>query len=223
MDPSAIDTSIASPGPDTGRAAVRPSRAVALVSGGLDSMLAARLMIDQGVEVEGLNFFTGFCVDGHTHAIRHRDGAPASRNSALHVAERLGIPLHFLDVVEAYKQVVLVPRHGHGAHLNPCIDCKSFMVARALEWMRTRDFDFIVTGEVVGQRPKSQRRETMPLMRTQEAAQALAPGSVLEVACTDPDARDDIPAWCRINGHEVLGTAADGAGFEVTVRIGAPR
>ena len=60
-------------------------------------------------------------------------------------------------------------------------------------------------------------------MRTQEAARALAPGSVLEIACTDPGAREDIPAWCRINGHEVLGTVADGAGFVVTVRIGASR
>ncbi len=136
--------------------------AVALISGGLDSMLAAKLMLEQGIRVEGLNFFTGFCVEGHTHSIRSRSRPP--RNNALWVAERLGIRLHFVDVVEEYKQVVLNPRHGYGANLNPCIDCKSFMVRRANDWRIERGYDFIVTGEVIGQRPKSQRRETLPIV-----------------------------------------------------------
>jgi tRNA-uridine 2-sulfurtransferase len=87
-------------------------KAVALISGGLDSLLAAKLVQQQGVEVEGINFFTGFCVEGHTHAIRSRDRSRPKRNNALWVAEQLGVRLHIIDVVEEYKDVVINPRHG---------------------------------------------------------------------------------------------------------------
>jgi tRNA U34 2-thiouridine synthase MnmA/TrmU len=150
--------------------AVEPKKAVALISGGLDSMLAARVIQEQGVHVEGLNFFTGFCVEGHTHAIRKQDRDRPKRNNALWVAEQLGIRLHFVDVVESYKDVVLNPKHGYGANLNPCLDCKTFMVGRAHDWMLANGFDFIITGEVVGQRPKSQRRQTMPVVARESGA-----------------------------------------------------
>lgn len=148
-------------------------KAVALISGGLDSMLAARVIMDQGVHVEGLNFFTGFCVEGHTHAIRDRKGAAPKRNNALWVAEQLGIKLHIVDVIDEYKDVVLNPKHGYGAHLNPCLDCKIFMVNKALAWsfMAENGFDFIVTGEVMGQRPKSQRKEALPLVARESGAE----------------------------------------------------
>lgn len=133
-------------------------------------MLAAKVVLEQGMRVEGLNFFTGFCVEGHTHAIRNRDRARPKRNNALWVAEQLGIKLHFVDVVEEYKSVVLAPKHGYGANLNPCLDCKSFMVGRANEWRRERGFDFVITGEVVGQRPMSQRRDTMPVVARESGA-----------------------------------------------------
>ena len=146
------------------------AKAVALISGGLDSMLAARVVKDQGVHVEGLNFFTGFCVEGHTHAIRNHDRKRPKRNNALWVAEQLGIKLHIIDVIEEYKDVVINPRHGYGANLNPCLDCKSFMVGKARQWMQAHGFDFIVTGEVVGQRPMSQRRETFPVVQRESGA-----------------------------------------------------
>jgi len=145
-------------------------KAVALISGGLDSMLAARVVIEQGIHVEGLNFFTGFCVEGHTHAIRNKDRAHPKRNNALWVAEQLGIRLHFVDVVEEYKNIVINPRHGYGANLNPCLDCKTFMVRKAHRWMQDHGFDFIITGEVVGQRPKSQRKDTMPVVARESGA-----------------------------------------------------
>ncbi len=148
----------------------RKRKAVVLLSGGLDSMLAARLMLDQGIHVEGINFFTGFCVEGHTHAVRHDRRARPVRNNALHSAEQLGIRLHIVEVIEEYKDVVLNPRHGYGAHLNPCLDCKSFMVGRARQWMEEHDFDFIVTGEVLGQRPMSQRRDTFPVVARESGA-----------------------------------------------------
>jgi len=146
-------------------------KALALVSGGLDSMLAVRLVQEQGVHVEGVNFFTGFCVEGHTHAIRKQDSARPKRNNALWVAEQLGIRLHIVDIIDEYKEVVINPQHGYGAHLNPCLDCKIFMVRKAREWIETHGFDFILTGEVVGQRPMSQRADTLPLVAQDSGAQ----------------------------------------------------
>ncbi len=136
-------------------------------------MLATRVIMDQGVHVEGINFYTGFCVEGHTHAIRKKDGEKQKRNNALWVAEQLGIKLHIIEVIEEYKDVVLNPKHGYGQNLNPCLDCKIFMVnkAQAWAWMEENQFDFIITGEVVGQRPKSQRKETMPIIARESGAQ----------------------------------------------------
>jgi tRNA-specific 2-thiouridylase len=141
-------------------------RAVALISGGLDSMLAAKVVMEQGIHVEGVNFYTGFCVEGHTHAIRRSRRDKEKRNNALWVAEQLGIKLHIVDVIEEYKDVLLNPKHGYGANVNPCLDCKIFMVKKAQTWsfMADNHFDFIITGEVVGQRPMSQRKQTMPLI-----------------------------------------------------------
>jgi tRNA U34 2-thiouridine synthase MnmA/TrmU len=119
----------------------------------------------QGIHVEGINFFTGFCVEGHTHAIRKKDRARPKRNNALWAAEQLGIRLHIADIVEEYKEVVFNPKYGYGANLNPCLDCKIFMLRKAGEWIAAHGFDFVITGEVVGQRPKSQRKHTMPLVQ----------------------------------------------------------
>lgn len=145
-------------------------KAVSLISGGLDSMLATKLILEQGIHVEGLNFFTGFCVEGHTQALRQKDKSKNKRNNALWCAEQLGIKLHIVDIVEEYKDVLLNPKHGYGAHLNPCLDCKIFMVNKAKQWAQANGFDFIITGEVIGQRPKSQRKETMPIVARQSGA-----------------------------------------------------
>ena len=151
----------------------RQVRAVSLISGGLDSMLATKAVLEQGVHVEGINFFTGFCVEGHTHAIRKQERTKPKRNNSLWVAEQLGIKLHIIDIVEEYKDVVLNPKHGYGANLNPCLDCKIFMVKKAKEWMQQHNFDFIITGEVVGQRPMSQRAFTMPIVAAESGADDL--------------------------------------------------
>ncbi|MES2998613.1 MAG: tRNA (5-methylaminomethyl-2-thiouridylate)-methyltransferase [Pseudomonadota bacterium] len=145
-------------------------KAIALISGGLDSMLAARVIQEQGIHVEGINFYTGFCVEGHTHAIRNRDQNKPKRNNALWAAEQLGIKLHIIDIIQEYKEIVLNPKHGYGAHLNPCLDCKIFMVNKAKQWMETHQFDFIITGEVIGQRPKSQLKKTMPIVAKESQA-----------------------------------------------------
>ena len=149
---------------------MKPYKALALISGGLDSLLAAKCIQDQGIHVEGINFYTGFCVEGHTHAIRKKDQTKMKRNNALWVAETLNMPLHIVDVVEEYKQVVYQPKYGYGKNLNPCIDCKVFMVTKAYEWIKENGFDFIITGEVIGQRPKSQRRDTMNVVKKHSGA-----------------------------------------------------
>jgi tRNA U34 2-thiouridine synthase MnmA/TrmU len=146
------------------------AKAVSLISGGLDSMLATRAIMEQGIHVEGINFFTGFCVEGHTHAIRKKDRHKPKRNNALWVAEQLGIKLHIVDVIEEYKDVLLNPHHGYGQNMNPCLDCKGFMVRKAYEWIQQNGFDFIITGEVIGQRPMSQRKDTMPVVQRESGA-----------------------------------------------------
>jgi len=166
-------------------------RAVALISGGLDSMLAAKVIMDQGIDVEGVNFYTGFCVEGHTHALRRTEQDRQKRNNALWVAQQLGIKLHIVDVIEEYKDVVLNPKHGYGAANNPCLDCKIFMVKKAQAWafMQAHQFDFIITGEVMGQRPMSQRKQTLPLIATESGVEdrLLRPLSAKHLPATLPE------------------------------------
>jgi tRNA U34 2-thiouridine synthase MnmA/TrmU len=168
-------------------------KAVALISGGLDSLLAAKVVMEQGIHVEGINFFTGFCVEGHTHAIRKKDRAKPKRNNALWVAEQLGMKLHIVDVIEEYKDIVINPKHGYGANMNPCLDCKGFMVHKALEWIEKNGFDFIITGEVIGQRPMSQRKDTMPVVAKESGAGDL----LLRPLCAKllPPTRPEIEGW----------------------------
>ena len=168
-------------------------KAAALISGGLDSLLAAKVILDQGVHVEGINFFTGFCVEGHTHAIRKKDRAKPKRNNALWVAEQLGIKLHIIDIIEEYKDIVINPKHGYGANLNPCLDCKIFMVHKANEWIETNGFDFIITGEVIGQRPMSQRKNTMPVIAKESGANEL----LLRPLCAKnlPPCKPELEGW----------------------------
>ena len=168
-------------------------KAVSLISGGLDSLLATKLIQQQGIHVEGINFFTGFCVEGHTHAIRKKDKTRQKRNNALWVAEQLDIKLHIVDIVEEYKDVVINPKHGYGANLNPCLDCKIFMVQKAFEWIKENNFDFIITGEVIGQRPMSQRKKTMPIISGESGAEDL----LLRPLCAKnlPATRPELEGW----------------------------
>lgn len=179
----------------------QPRKAVALISGGLDSLLAARVIQQQGIHVEGINFYTGFCVEGHTHAIRKKDQARPKRNNALWVAEQLGIKLHIIDIIEEYKDIVINPKHGYGAHLNPCLDCKVFMVRKAKEWIEAKGFDFIITGEVIGQRPMSQRKATMPVIAEESGAEDL----LLRPLCAQnlPPSKPEREGW--VNREQLHG------------------
>lgn len=164
-------------------------KAVALVSGGLDSMVATKMIIDQGIHVEAINFYTGFCVEGHTHAIRKQDKEKQKRNNALWVAEQLSIKMHIIDVIDEYKDVLVNPKYGYGANMNPCLDCKIFMIKKAKTWAVENGFDFIITGEVIGQRPMSQLKAKMAIVNEQANVESmlLRPLSAKNLPETKPE------------------------------------
>lgn len=128
-------------------------KAVGLLSGGLDSTLAVSVMLELGVEVLALNFMTPFCTCDR--------GAEGCGREASRVARELGIPLRIVYLGEEYLEMLATPAHGYGRYVNPCIDCRIMMQRRAGEIMREEGASFIFTGEVLGQRPMSQRRDAM--------------------------------------------------------------
>jgi tRNA U34 2-thiouridine synthase MnmA/TrmU len=149
------------PIPTLGRQSMsRGVKALALVSGGLDSTLALALVKEQGIDVEALNFATGFCFTDHHRALK--SGKHSLRNEALRAGADLHVPVTIIDISEKYFDDVLIhPKHGYGANMNPCLDCRAYMLARAREHMEQVGADFVFTGEVLGQRPKSQYRKAL--------------------------------------------------------------
>ena len=130
-------------------------RAIALLSGGLDSTLAAAVVKRVGIEVIGLYVI-------HLFAGGRRRAAQVA-----HAAAQLGIPLRTIDRSKQHLAVVRHPRHGYGAGVNPCIDCRIFMLRTAKQVMETERAQFVITGEVVGQRPMSQRRRALEIVTTE--------------------------------------------------------
>jgi tRNA U34 2-thiouridine synthase MnmA/TrmU len=139
-------------------------KAIALLSGGLDSTIAARVMMEQGVELEALNFMTVFCT------CTNRGATCLASQKAV---ETLGIPLKVFNVSEEYLGVVKHPQHGYGRNMNPCIDCRIFMLKKAKAYMEESGAVFIVTGEVLGQRPMSQRKDAMHLIEKEAGLEGL--------------------------------------------------
>ncbi len=135
-------------------------KALGMVSGGLDSTLATKILLDMGVEVEGINFSTGFCVTEHTRNFRD-EKKPIRAHEALRLSAELKFKLHIIDVSKDYLPVVTSPKYGYGANLNPCVDCRIFMFKRMRKLMDDLGAQFIFTGEVLGQRPMSQHRQAM--------------------------------------------------------------
>jgi len=130
-------------------------KAIAMLSGGLDSMLAAKIILQQGIELEALNFLTVFCT-----CTNRGETCLASQKAV----DALRIPLKVFNVSEEYLEVVKHPQHGYGSNMNPCIDCRIFMLKKAKAYMEGSGASFIVTGEVLGERPMSQRRDAMRLI-----------------------------------------------------------
>jgi len=129
-------------------------RAISLFSGGLDSMLAIKLIKDQGIDVTALHIFTGF---GGTKDVR----AELKKR-----AEMAGADFLAVDVREEYIQDILFsPKYGYGKNFNPCIDCHGYMFKIAKKLLSDLDASFLVTGEVLGQRPMSQRKDALEQVR----------------------------------------------------------
>jgi tRNA-specific 2-thiouridylase len=141
-------------------------RAVLLLSGGLDSTLAARMMLDQGVELFALHFTSPFCTCT-------RASGSGCRSQAQTVAERMGIPIRTVSKGSEYIEIVRNPRHGRGSGENPCIDCRIFTLRKAREYMEQIGASFLVTGEVVGQRPMSQRSDAFRIIEKRSGCQGL--------------------------------------------------
>ncbi len=125
-----------------------PIRALGLLSGGLDSALAAKLLTEQGLEVIGL----------------HLESPTSCRSDVREAARELGIELEIRPKGEAYLELLRHPRWGYGRNMNPCLDCRVFMLRLAREVMEQRGARFVFTGEVVGQRPMSQQRQALTMI-----------------------------------------------------------
>jgi hypothetical protein len=140
-------------------------KALALLSGGLDSTLAVKVMLDQGIEVEALNFTSPFCTCTGKNA--------GCKSEAVRVAEEFGIPIKVMTKGVEYLEIVRAARFGYGKGMNPCIDCRIFLLRKAREYMAESGADFVITGEVLGQRPMSQRRDTLNIIAKESGLEGL--------------------------------------------------
>jgi tRNA-uridine 2-sulfurtransferase len=130
---------------------VSRGKGVVLFSGGLDSLLAARLLMDQDLELIGFHCLLPFTAP---------DAGPEDL-TPVRIASRIPLSVRIHRCGKEYIDIVRNPPHGYGKHANPCIDCHIYFIRKAAELMRELNADFVATGEVVGQRPMSQMRHTM--------------------------------------------------------------
>ncbi|NPV88176.1 tRNA 4-thiouridine(8) synthase ThiI [Coprothermobacteraceae bacterium] len=153
----------------------KKSKAIVLLSGGLDSMLAVKVLQEQDVEVVGLSFKSPFF-----------DARGAER-----AARELGIPLLVVDMTEELLEVLKEPKHGFGRFFNPCTDCHALMVKKAYQLLREVGADFVATGEVLGQRPKSQQKHALNAVAKDSGARGLLlrPLSAKLLPPTEPEER----------------------------------
>ncbi|MEE8355359.1 MAG: hypothetical protein V3S09_05985 [Candidatus Bathyarchaeia archaeon] len=128
-------------------------KGLALLSGGLDSTLAVKAMVDQGVEIEAVHFTTPFC--------------NCDKCSVDQVGEQFNIPVHHIFMGQEFLDLVADPPHGYGSQMNICIDCRITMFRKAKKLGDEIGAEFYVTGEVLGQRPFSQRRNAMRLIEAE--------------------------------------------------------
>ncbi|WP_409069123.1 tRNA 4-thiouridine(8) synthase ThiI [Clostridium sp. FAM 1755] len=125
------------------------TRALAMVSGGLDSILAAKLIKDQGIDVIGICFRSYFF----------------NEKNAEKMTKQIGIPLEVVDFSKAHFEMVKSPKHGYGKNINPCIDCHAMMMRYSGELLKKFNADFIITGEVLNQRPMSQNKASLNVVK----------------------------------------------------------
>jgi len=140
-------------------------KAIALFSGGLDSTLAIRLMQVQGIDVQAIHFTSPFF--GVT------PDSDCGKYDARRAAEMIGVPLTIISLGEEYLEMLRQPCHGYGKAINPCIDCHAYFLRKAKEIMLSSGADFVITGEVLGQRPMSQRRDALAIVERDGGLQGL--------------------------------------------------
>ncbi len=164
-------------------------KAISLLSGGLDSILATKLILDEGVLVEAVTFWMPFV------------SSSAAVDISSQVSCEFNIKHHIIDLRDSvdYLKIVRKPTYGYGKNLNPCIDCHIFMLKKAKELMREKRASFIITGEVLGERPMSQRREILNLIDEKTSLKGLVvrPLSARLLEPTEPEMkgwlkRDDL-------------------------------
>lgn len=167
-------------------------RAVALYSGGLDSTLAIKLIQNQGIEVIALHFYTGFCITQtkRKRGEKREDGSHYI-NPALKYSAKYGFPIEIVDISDGYIDVITNPKYGYGSNVNPCIDCRIYMFKKAKEFMQQIDADFIITGEVLGQRPMSQNLQAMKIIERDSGLEGfvLKPLSAKRLPPTIPETK----------------------------------
>lgn len=132
------------------------AKAIALLSGGLDSTLAVLTMLRQGVDITAVTFLTHFGCDITDSSSCSKDPFPAAR--------KFGFEVKLCHLADKFIDIVKNPKYGHGKNMNPCIDCRILMLREAKDLMAMTGADFIITGEVLGQRPMSQRRDSFPVI-----------------------------------------------------------
>jgi len=150
-------------------------KALALLSGGLDSTLAVKLILKQGINVEAVNFVTPFCL--------------CNQCSINRFAEDLKIKVHRIFLGQEFLDIIVNPPHGYGRHMNPCIDCRILMFKEAKKLAEKIGADFIVTGEVLNERPFSQRKEAMLQIERQSGLEGkiLRPLSAKFLPISEPE------------------------------------
>jgi len=132
------------------------TRAVALYSGGLDSTLAVLAVMRQGIEVKAITFLNHFGCDISDRSSCSKDPFAASA--------KFGFEVKLCHLSEKFIEIVKNPKFGHGRNMNPCMDCRILMLQEAKEFMQMTGAAFIITGEVLGQRPMSQRRDALDII-----------------------------------------------------------
>lgn len=132
-----------------------------MFSGGLDSILAVKIMIEEGFDVIPLHFYNGFNDKIQREIAEGGLWKWTPRDSVLESAEKLGVELVTFDMAEAFLDTLKHPKHGYGTALNPCIDCRIMFLRKAAQIMKQEEAILVFTGEVMGQRPMSQHKPTL--------------------------------------------------------------
>ena len=138
-------------------------KAIALMSGGLDSLLAARVVKEQGIEIVGVCFVMQFA----------SKNIEAFKEKVIETGASAGISVKCVDISLPFLEMLKNPKHGYGAHINPCIDCKIMMLRKAKEMLKEEGASFLITGEVLGERPMSQRKEALNIIKKDSCTEGI--------------------------------------------------